>query len=117
MAACLRGVVTVLFLLSFLGATTVQAMPQDPPPGATAVAMPDDCPMAQSAGAPSKDGPCHGLSAACLKQMGCLGISLLPERSGQPAAPAVFGKAFFRQPSASMAGLSITPEPFPPIVA
>lgn len=117
-AACLRGLVMAFLLLSFLGATTVQAMPVDlPTAGTTGPAMPDDCPMVHSAGTPAKGGPCHGLNAACLKQMGCLGISLLPERTGQPTAPVVFGDAFFWHPSASMAGLSITPEPFPPIAA
>ncbi|ASG24347.1 hypothetical protein Y958_26000 [Nitrospirillum viridazoti CBAmc] len=119
--ACLRGVVMVFCLLAFLGGTTVQAMPLDSPAAtptiATAIAMPDDCPMAQIAGTPAKDGPCHGLNAACLKQMGCLGVSLLPERSGQPGAPAVFSMVLFWPPSTTLAGLSIAPEPFPPIAA
>ncbi|MEA1647953.1 hypothetical protein UAJ10_02835 [Nitrospirillum sp. BR 11164] len=117
MAACLRGLVLAFLVLSFLGAATVQAMPVDLPSAVTATAMPGDCPMVHSAGTPAKGGPCHGLNAACLKQMGCLGISLLPERTDQPPAPVVFGDAFFWQPSTAMAGLSITPEPFPPIAA
>lgn len=113
-AACLRGLLTILFLLSFLGAATVQAMPLDIP--TAAATMPDDCPMAHAMSIPAKDAPCHGLNAACLKQMGCLGVSLLPERSGQPGAPTVFGMVAFWRPSALETGLSIAPEPFPPIV-
>ncbi|MBB6253273.1 hypothetical protein [Nitrospirillum iridis] len=118
LAACLRGMVMVFCLLAFLGGTTVQAMPLELSLAPhTAVTMPDDCPMAQSAGVAAKDRPCHGLNATCLKQMGCLGVSMLPDRFGQPAGPAVFGVVLFWPLAAVRAGLSIAPEPFPPISA
>ena len=113
-----KRLIFVLTAFAFLGASVVQAMVPVHLPAEPMMAMSDCDQMdmkAQKANTDHKSVPCKSMTLDCLLQMGCFatGVTLAPTDHTIPM-PVAYGQVHYALASLMRAGLSHTPDPFPP---
>jgi len=116
--------ISVLTIIAFITAMSIQAIPSAEALGIAAPAtsnMPDeDCPrMAVTypeRGAP-KPMPCKGIMPDCVKQMGCIGSPNLAPRPAELQGPVSYSDVVYAAPDETGPDRSVKPDLFPPIAS
>ena len=112
---------TILTIVAFTGAMSVQAAPSAEAVGLTGSAKmsqaDEHCPRMTAEhpdrGSP-KPMPCKGIMPDCVKQVGCVGSPNLPSPSAELRTPISYGRVAYWSPAEERAGLFIAPDLLPP---
>ncbi len=117
----LRSLLVFVVLLGTAGQAMAYATPMAPatPMTAAPVARQSaamDCAGMAVAAPDNGQQPCETMLFDCLAKPGCAGVSLLPVPTGHArAAPVSHNRIYYPSRVASIAGLTVEPEVFPPI--
>lgn len=110
-----RLLIVVLALFGLVGQTAVYAMAPVAAPKAASVEV--AAPSMDCAGVSMPDGetmPCEGITLDCIADMGCIAPPALAASAELSSHPVTYERATYEVRRSSLAGLTISPEIFPP---
>ena len=110
MAAVSKRLLTVCLALAFLAGVTAQLMPSSMAETVTTVST-------EMGGCACPYPPCTGHMPNCLDHGGCISVSVLPISPATIALPVEWTSLDYHLPPQPLAGISVKPELFPPILA
>ena len=110
MATVLKRLLTVCLALAFLLGVTVQLMPPSMAETVTTVST-------EMGGCACPYPPCTGHMPNCLDHGGCISVSVLPTTPATIALSVEWTSLDCHLPPKLLAGISVKPELFPPILA
>lgn len=111
----LRLIMLVFVGLTFLGGTTVQALPPSSMAAMAEAGTPMPC--CDDAADTGMPGPHRGITPDCVKVMQCLGIPALPVQAWLDSTFVSYAVVSYWSPDRRLSGQSPTPSPFPPKLA
>ena len=123
MSLVFRNLLVILALVGLFGQTTVRAMPMQTlaaEPAASAAAMTAEhcAEMGKAATAADEapaEKPCKPMTGDCVGEMGCALSVAQPARATAGFVPVRYETVVYDPSDEAHAGLSVTPELFPPI--
>src|SRR6516162_8469615 len=111
MATVLKRLLTVCLALAFLVGVTAQLMPSSMAETVTTVST------EMGGGCACPYPPCTGHMPNCLNHGCCISVSVLPTSPATIALPVEWRSLDYHLPPQLLAGISVKPELFPPILA
>ena len=110
-----RLLIVVLALFGLVGQTAVYAMAPVAAPKVASVEV--GAPSMDCAGMTMPDGetmPCEGITLDCIADMGCIAPPALASSAELSSHPVTYEPATYEALRANLAGLTVSPEIFPP---
>ncbi len=111
-----RLLIVVLALFGLVGQTAVYAMAPVAAPAVASIEV--AAPTMDCAGMTMPDGetmPCEGITLDCIAKMGCIAPPALTPSAELSSPTVTYARAAYEIRRASFAGLTVSPEIFPPI--